>query len=327
MKSRWLLGICLLALACEQTQGGPVPREVIPGRGRNDRATAITVRGESFNPAIRASYDDENKSTVDARFAVEVGEHILIDVLWVGPTEITATVPAGLPPGIYDLRVRDPRGGAGVLARSFEVVDAGGASDGGGVDGAADGGAGDGPQPDAVADGPLRDTRADFFVPDSLTVDLVTLPDLGNCPPSCINDCSGGYCELDCTSGCTCPAGIPCRTSCDDTGCTGTIDCRAATSCVVTCTSNDSGCRGNLNCPNHGDCTVRAFGPDAFDGNIECGDGNCRVICLDFSQRACRGDVDCSASCACMVVGFQGNVECPSACNQGCGLFDGCDNC
>lgn len=305
--------IALIVGGCEKQQGGPLPLEVLPGMALNDRATPIVVRGERFNASVVASYDDEKESFVDARFQIRLGEYALQDVRWVGPTELTGKVPAGVAEGKYDLVVIDPRGRSGTLEQAFDVWEPQNLPVDMGIDLGPDG-----PPPDATVDLPY---------PDAVFPDLGLLPDIGACPPICVNNCTGGYCEVDCTAGCTCPVGIPCRTSCDDTGCTGTIDCSGATRCDVTCTGADTGCDGSIVCPSDGDCLVRAWGTHAYEGDIQCGTGSCRVFCLGFNQQTCTGSVYCTLSCACSVAGFSGTVSCPSACNQQCGFFDDCDNC
>jgi len=306
----WGLLLALTFLGCEQQQAGPLPLEVLPGFGLTNLATPITLRGERFNTTIVANYDNEGESFVDARFEAWLGEHRLEEVRWIGPTEMRATVPAGLPEGAYDLVVKDPRGRIGRLQRAFEVWEENNVPQDMGVD----------------LSGPA-DAGADLPFPDAILADLGVLADIGVCPKICTNNCSGGYCQMDCEKGCICPTGIPCRTICNDTGCTGTIDCSLATRCDVTCTSASGGCDGTIACPSKGDCTVRGLGSSAYQGDIQCGTGRCQVVCLNVGEAGCTGSVYCTSACACLVTGFEGPVSCPSACSDGCGVFDGCDNC
>jgi len=153
--------------------------------------------------------------------------------------------------------------------------------------------------------------------------------DLANCPVSCVNGCSGGVCELDCTAQtCTCPPGLDCSASCVGKDACGSIDCSAASSCSIDC-DGDHACKLGTVCPTDGDCSVTCTGNHACDAPIVCGSGPCDVHCA--SENACKETVDCSASCACSVncgdSGCEKGEVCPAGCGGNCAPEDQCDVC
>ena len=90
------------------TATNPVPfvAGVWPHAAYNNRATTITITGTNFIP------------TPD----VMLNGTPLLDVTLVSSTTITATVPAGLPAGCYDLTVFNPSGQIGHLPDSFTLL-------------------------------------------------------------------------------------------------------------------------------------------------------------------------------------------------------------
>lgn len=87
----------LMASACG---GEAVVLQVEPNRVTDDAATEVVVFGDGFewdySPLINA---------VSGDFRVFAGDTELADVQWLDTTRIQATVPAGLAPGLYEVRV------------------------------------------------------------------------------------------------------------------------------------------------------------------------------------------------------------------------------
>lgn len=149
----------LLLPAC--TEGLPPLRleRVNPSSAEAQYETSIEILGAGFAPVIHANHDDSDKSYVDARFEGHLSAIPLVAVTYVSPTSLKATVPAGMPPGVHDLVVDDPRGRRGVLRAAFTVVGAVDATvEASGGDGGAD--AGIDASDDAGADGPHLDGAA-----------------------------------------------------------------------------------------------------------------------------------------------------------------------
>ena len=80
-----------------------------PDNGANDQPTSLTISGTSFsgNPSIR------------------LGDTWLEDVVLVDSTTITAVLPAGMLPGIYDLRLYNGDCQEATLLDAFTVSDEG----------------------------------------------------------------------------------------------------------------------------------------------------------------------------------------------------------
>jgi hypothetical protein len=153
---------------------GPQPQSVIPDTGTQSRETSIQIIGSNFRPLIHANYDDVSSSNICTTFVARLGDHPLNDVRYVGTTELTATVPAGLEPGTYDLIVIDPAGRQGLLENAFSVP--GDEQDAGPLDGLpvdglpADGLPDEGQPTDVVA---IDVVATDVVATDIVTTDMV----------------------------------------------------------------------------------------------------------------------------------------------------------
>lgn len=119
----WALIAMLLGLAgCDDTTPpGPQLLSVDPPRGYNNVATEIEISGLAFHPLIFADHDDKKRSKVDLLFSALLGATPLANVTYHSDRKLTASVPGGLPPGLLDLQVIDPRGRTGTLAKAFAV--------------------------------------------------------------------------------------------------------------------------------------------------------------------------------------------------------------
>lgn len=175
----------LVSGACPDRSGGPRPLEVVPGSAQQGQVTAVRILGQAFVPLVHASYDDEQQSRVSTGFTARLGDHSLVDVTFVGATELSAVVPADLPAGIHALTVVDPSGAAGSLPEAFTVT---GISGDGAVEAGADGGADgriDGPPGDGRPDGPVSPDSAhpDTVQLDTLSPDTTVQPDTGTIAP------------------------------------------------------------------------------------------------------------------------------------------------
>jgi hypothetical protein len=94
---------------------------------------AVVIAGRGLDPKVDVDVGCGGQARADARFAARVGASALTDVVWRSPVELAATVPAGLPPGLYDVEVVTPAGARLVLAGAYRVLGPGG--DGGISDG------------------------------------------------------------------------------------------------------------------------------------------------------------------------------------------------
>jgi hypothetical protein len=123
-----LLLAALLGACAPPASSGPAPLAVTPRQGPSSAATAVEIAGVGFDAAVKTDYGDASGTTVQATFAAAL-------VPWDGSAPIAlgspvftqrrtlaAIVPAGLPPGRYDVAVTDPSGRTGTLPDGFEIT-------------------------------------------------------------------------------------------------------------------------------------------------------------------------------------------------------------
>jgi IPT/TIG domain-containing protein len=101
---------------------------ISPEAAYNNAASTVLIEGGPFRPAYdfdtmrgAAKTDlDAYSVAVTAVPAPPAGGTIRLEaVSWQSPSALVATVPAGLPAGVYDVAVTDPRGGRAVLEHGF----------------------------------------------------------------------------------------------------------------------------------------------------------------------------------------------------------------
>ena len=121
MKQSWLLWF-VVALACvtaallfvvvmspvnaSAPEAAPTLTEVSPTSAPNDLVTLITITGTGFAQVP----------------TVSLGSEVLAEVGWVSADLLTATVPWGLAPAVYDLTVTNPGGESATMAGAFTVT-------------------------------------------------------------------------------------------------------------------------------------------------------------------------------------------------------------
>ncbi|MBI4743694.1 MAG: IPT/TIG domain-containing protein, partial [Actinobacteria bacterium] len=86
----------------------PVVISVSPDFGKDIYSTNVTITGSNFSSSAKARLGNS---------------YYLINVVYVNSTTLTATVPAGLPLGTYDLYVINPGGVSGILKNGYTVID------------------------------------------------------------------------------------------------------------------------------------------------------------------------------------------------------------
>jgi hypothetical protein len=117
------------ALACARPAepGGPVPLAIQPGQGTGRTPLLVEISGRDLDAAARSDFSNPHGGTVDIRYAAVLelvpGSTVvaLEDVVLTPHRTLRATVPAGLPHGVYRLRITDPKGRTGVLQQAFRV--------------------------------------------------------------------------------------------------------------------------------------------------------------------------------------------------------------
>ncbi|MBN1247697.1 MAG: IPT/TIG domain-containing protein [Anaerolineae bacterium] len=84
----------------------PIVTAIIPNTAPNDLDTPVVISGTGF--AVGCT--------------VTLGSNVLADVGWASENTISATIPWGVEPGIYSLKVENPDGGSGTLPNAFTVT-------------------------------------------------------------------------------------------------------------------------------------------------------------------------------------------------------------
>ena len=124
MWARRSTSVLLAALALAACGGSdfpaPVPASMTPARGFAANATPVLIQGDGF--AVRTVQSSTGGSpAIDETFQAWLGEAPLQDVRRVDGQTLSATVPAGLAPGVKPLRVQGPFGTSGTLQNAFTV--------------------------------------------------------------------------------------------------------------------------------------------------------------------------------------------------------------
>jgi hypothetical protein len=119
----WAFAAC--AVGCGAGAPAPVLHSFAPARGYSDRAIRVFIRGEGFLPAFEIDPSSGRRGDVSG-FSGRVGEGegtvTLHDFDWISVDELSAWMDAGLPMGIHDVTLIDPRGEHARLPDAFQAL-------------------------------------------------------------------------------------------------------------------------------------------------------------------------------------------------------------
>jgi len=121
--------ICFALSACTEP-AAPQLKLVEPASGSDNIATEVVIIGTGFYLGVDERYD--GASTLRRDFGARLGDAPLTSVAWVDTTHLRATVPAGLPVGLWELVVTSPEQRSVRLVDAFEVRAAATPAPGGG---------------------------------------------------------------------------------------------------------------------------------------------------------------------------------------------------
>lgn len=119
-----------LALGCtDYVPGAAEDLSVVPSSGSTTQETAIEIRGQLVVARVRVDYSEPEAAEALARVRVwmrtassmEVGRE-LEPVRLTDEKHLQTVVPAGLPPGLYDVVVQDAYERERVVAKAFTVI-------------------------------------------------------------------------------------------------------------------------------------------------------------------------------------------------------------
>lgn len=100
----------------------PAPSSMQPAHTVEGRAVDVTIKGEHFAPRAFTDLETAANSRTDAGFRARLGTTTLRQVRLQADGSLSAVVPEGLAPGVYDLTVIDPWDHEGLLSAAFRVV-------------------------------------------------------------------------------------------------------------------------------------------------------------------------------------------------------------
>ncbi len=311
-----LLLVCLLVpgfaltFACAESEvPSPAPEAVTPNACWNPEApdTAectvpdkVTVIGKNFYPSIERALDENAEFTFEEGFRITLipqesdGEAMpvaLKNIVYHTPQTLEATVPDGIPPGTYRVKVETPFGLSGATKQGVFTINGE-------------------PQAssDADADGD-GDTDADG---DSAHIDI---PVNYSCPAAqtCENTCSGDRCGFACASDTLCDYecfAAECAAECLGTG-----------RCDLTCNADNC----DMLCNGAGPCDLTCQGRACSATNtgyglltVNCRTDECEVSCPTDSGGCvlvCEGEGCTPSDCA---AGWRACADNVYACNTAC---------
>lgn len=110
---------------CGPAADPPEVRSVSPGWGWTGETTSVTVTGQRFYPSLVVG-DNREEAQFDTTFQVflDASPAVALDpVQFIDTSTLAVEVPAGVTPGVYDIRVLDPAGVEATLADAFRVTE------------------------------------------------------------------------------------------------------------------------------------------------------------------------------------------------------------
>ncbi|UCD85392.1 MAG: chitobiase/beta-hexosaminidase C-terminal domain-containing protein, partial [Deltaproteobacteria bacterium] len=125
MKLKGLIVIIAVALmwflGCgDEEKVLPSPESVTPSKSCNTARTDVEITGKGFMAQIKENLDD--KAEIITKITASLGSYPLEKIAFHSSRKLTAVVPAGLPPGVYNLIITNPDGEMGILPDAVEVT-------------------------------------------------------------------------------------------------------------------------------------------------------------------------------------------------------------
>ncbi len=115
-----------LVLGCETQGPMPVLSGISPETAYTDREVRLILRGDGLVPSYELDTLSGQRRAHALGFSGRVGlsgpSVALTNINWRSPGELSASVPAGLPPGAHQIEVTDPRGRTTILSPGFVAL-------------------------------------------------------------------------------------------------------------------------------------------------------------------------------------------------------------
>jgi hypothetical protein len=143
--SEWYAWVVLVQLAsgCFGEADDPAILSITPSIVSPESDTPAQIEGRNLQSRVKIVLDDDSPPEIDSHWAVRVGGTEAREVTLIDRSTLSALIPAGLPPGVYDVSVTVPGGSMFRLPEALTVkqlepgsspdASAGGASGQGGV--------------------------------------------------------------------------------------------------------------------------------------------------------------------------------------------------
>jgi hypothetical protein len=119
--------------ACGETPPTPpIPENVDPVLGFNGAAVPVSIQGRNFLVRVFRNLGAKEEFTVDDSYQAVLrpegsqsaeNDIVLEDVVYVDTENLTATVPAGIALGTYDLQLTNPYQLSGTLTQAYRAID------------------------------------------------------------------------------------------------------------------------------------------------------------------------------------------------------------
>ena len=144
--SKWYAWLAWVQLAsgCLGQADGPAILSITPSIVSPEADTPAQIEGRNLQDRVKINLDDDSSPEIDSRWLVRVGDTEARDVTLLDRSTLSALIPAGLSPGVYDVSVTVPGGSVFRLPEALTVrqwqtgsgpdASAGGASGQGGAD-------------------------------------------------------------------------------------------------------------------------------------------------------------------------------------------------
>ncbi len=116
---------CGLVAGCSPAPSDPTVRRLVPDFGWTGEVTNVTLVGEHLFPEVVVG-DKKDEAQINSSFQVvlETDPPTQLDaVQFVDASTLTAEVPAGVAPGVYDVEVVTPSGSVAPLSQAFQVTE------------------------------------------------------------------------------------------------------------------------------------------------------------------------------------------------------------
>jgi len=121
--SQWCAGVALahLAWGCLGQADDPAILGMTPSLASPEADTPVQIEGRNLQNRIKIILDDDSPPEIDSHWAVRVGGTEARDVTLIDRSTLSALIPAGLPPGVYDVSVTVPGGAVFRLPEALTV--------------------------------------------------------------------------------------------------------------------------------------------------------------------------------------------------------------